>query len=78
MVDFKKAETLLSATIAKDPNNINTATVYIRRANARLGMGNKQGAIGDIQAVADLFKKAGITEGAMYQTVQKMLSLLQQ
>jgi tetratricopeptide (TPR) repeat protein len=77
-VDFKKAETLLSATIAKDPNNINTATVYVRRANARLGMGNKQGAISDIQAVADLFKKAGITEGAMYQTVQKMLSLLQQ
>ncbi len=77
-VDFKKAETLLSATISKDPNNINTATVYVRRANARLGMGNKQGAISDIQAVADLFKKAGITEGAMYQTVQKMLSLLQQ
>jgi tetratricopeptide (TPR) repeat protein len=77
-VDFKKAEALLSATIAKDPNNINTATVYIRRANARLGMGNKQGAINDIQMVADLFKKAGITEGAMYQTVQKMLSLLQQ
>jgi tetratricopeptide (TPR) repeat protein len=76
--DFKKAETLLSATIAKDPNNINTATVYVHRANTRLGMGNKQGAISDIQTVADLFKKAGITDGAMYQTVQKMLSLLQQ
>jgi tetratricopeptide (TPR) repeat protein len=76
--DFKKAEVLLSATIAKDPSNINTATVYVRRANTRLGLGNKQGAIDDIQTVANLFKQAGITEGAMYQTVQKMLTLLQQ
>jgi tetratricopeptide (TPR) repeat protein len=76
--DFKKAEGLLSSTISQDPNNINTATVYVRRANARLGMGNKQGAINDIQTVAALFQKAGITEGAMYQTVQNMLRLLQQ
>jgi hypothetical protein len=41
-------------------------------------MGNKQRARSDIQAVAVLFKKAGITEGAMYQAVQKMLSLLHQ
>lgn len=76
--DFKKAEGLLSATILKDPNNINTSTAYIRRANARLGMGNKQGAIDDIQTVSNLFKRAGITQGAMYQTVQRMLSILQQ
>jgi tetratricopeptide (TPR) repeat protein len=76
--DFKKAEGLLSTTINQDPNNINTATVYVRRANARLGMGNKQGAVNDIQTVATLFQKAGITEGAMYQTVQNMLRLLLQ
>ena len=76
--DFKNAEELLSATIAKDPNNINSATFYTRRANARLGMGNKQGAIDDIQTVANLFKKAGITEGALYQSIQNMLRLLQQ
>jgi tetratricopeptide (TPR) repeat protein len=76
--DFKKAEGLLSRAIAKDPNNINSATFYTRRANARLGMGNKQGAIDDIQTVANLFKKAGITEGALYQSVQNMLRLLQQ
>jgi tetratricopeptide (TPR) repeat protein len=74
--DFKKAEGLLGTTIAQDPNNINTATAYVRRANARLGMGNKQGAIEDIQIVADLFQKAGIAEGAMYQTVQNMLRIL--
>jgi tetratricopeptide (TPR) repeat protein len=76
--DFKKAEGLLGTTIAQDPNNINTATAYVRRANARLGIGNKQGAIEDIQVVADLFQKAGITEGAMYQTVQNMLRILKQ
>jgi tetratricopeptide (TPR) repeat protein/V8-like Glu-specific endopeptidase len=76
--DFKKADGLLSTTIAKDPSNINSATLYTRRANARLGMGNKQGAIDDIQTVANLFKKAGITEGALYQSVQNMLRLLQQ
>jgi tetratricopeptide (TPR) repeat protein len=76
--DFKKAEGLLGQTIGQDPNNINTATVYVRRANARLGLGNKQGAIADIQTVADLFQKAGIAEGAMYQTVQNMLRILKQ
>jgi tetratricopeptide (TPR) repeat protein len=76
--DFKKAEGLLSRAIAQDPANINSATLYTRRANARLGMGNKQGAIDDIQTVATLFKKAGITEGALYQSVQNMLRLLQQ
>ncbi len=76
--DFKKAEGLLSTTINQAPNNINTATVYVRRANARIGMGNKQGAVNDIQTVATLFQKAGITEGAMYQTIQNMLRLLQQ
>ncbi len=76
--DFKKSEGLLSTTIGKDPNNINTATVYVRRANARLGMGNKQGAIDDIQTVATLFQKSGITEGAMYQTIQNMLRILKQ
>jgi tetratricopeptide (TPR) repeat protein len=76
--DFKKSEGLLSTTINQDPTNINTATVYVRRANARLGMGNKQGAVNDIQTVAALFQKAGITEGAMYQTIQNMLRLLQQ
>jgi tetratricopeptide (TPR) repeat protein len=76
--DFKKAEGLLSGAIAQDPANINSATLYTRRANARLGMGNKQGAIDDIQAVANLFKKAGITEGALYQSIQNMLRLLQQ
>jgi tetratricopeptide (TPR) repeat protein len=76
--DFKKAEGLLSASIGKDPNNLNTATAYVRRANSRLGMGNKQGAIDDIQTVANLFQKAGITEGAMYQTIQNMLRILKQ
>jgi tetratricopeptide (TPR) repeat protein len=76
--DFRKAEGLLSRAIAQDPTNINSATLYTRRANARLGMGNKQGAIDDIQTVANLFKKAGITEGALYQTIQNMLRLLQQ
>jgi tetratricopeptide (TPR) repeat protein len=76
--DFRNAEERLSMTIAQDPNNINSATLYTRRANARLGMGNKQGAIDDIQTVANLFKKAGITEGALYQSIQNMLRLLQQ
>ncbi len=76
--DFKQADALLSSAIAKDPNNINMANTYVRRANTRLGLGNKQGAIEDIQAVATLFKRAGITEGPMYQMVQRMLTLLQQ
>jgi tetratricopeptide (TPR) repeat protein len=76
--DFKKAEGQLSRAISQDPSNINSATLYTRRANARLGMGNKQGAIDDIQTVASLFKKAGITEGALYQSIQNMLRLLQQ
>ncbi|WP_404785009.1 tetratricopeptide repeat protein [Altericista sp. CCNU0014] len=76
--DFKKAEGLLSATIDRDPNNINTATVYVRRANTRLGMGDKQGAIADIRTVVTLFQKANITEGPLYQSVQNMLRLLQQ
>jgi tetratricopeptide (TPR) repeat protein len=76
--DFKKAEGQLSRAIAQDPANVNSATLYTRRANARLGMGNKQGAIDDIQTVANLFKKAGITEGALYQSIQNMLRLLQQ
>jgi tetratricopeptide (TPR) repeat protein len=76
--DFKTAEGMLSGAIAQDPANLNSATLYTRRANARLGMGNKQGAIDDIQTVANLFKKAGITEGALYQSVQNMLRLLQQ
>jgi hypothetical protein len=50
----------------------------VRRANARLGRGNKQGVIEDIQVVVDLFQKAGIKEGAMYQTVQNMLRILKQ
>jgi hypothetical protein len=41
-------------------------------------MGNKQGAIDDIQVVANLFQKAGIAEGPMYQTVQNMLRILKQ
>ncbi|HEY9825049.1 MAG TPA: tetratricopeptide repeat protein [Stenomitos sp.] len=75
--DFKQAVDLLNITIAKAPNNINTANAYIRRANARLGLGNKQGAIEDIQVVAQLLQQAGMTQGVMYQTVQKMLTLLQ-
>lgn len=61
--DFQRADTLLSATIAKDPDNINTATAYTRRAQIRLGMGIKQGQLAICKRFLLTSGKLGLTRG---------------
>jgi tetratricopeptide (TPR) repeat protein/S1-C subfamily serine protease len=75
--DFQKAIELLTQSINKSPQRITTANTYVQRAVARMGMGDRPGAIQDVQAAKTLFEQNGIREGALYQSVQKMLSLLQ-
>jgi tetratricopeptide (TPR) repeat protein/S1-C subfamily serine protease len=76
-VDFQRAIELFTQAINRAPKQITTATLYTQRATARLGMGDKPGAIQDVQAAKTLFEQNGIREGALYQTIQKMLGLLQ-
>jgi tetratricopeptide (TPR) repeat protein len=75
--DFQRAIELFTEAINKAPQKLTTATLYTQRATARLGMGDRPGAIQDVRAAKTLFEQNGIREGALYQTIQKMLGLLQ-
>jgi tetratricopeptide (TPR) repeat protein/S1-C subfamily serine protease len=75
--DFQRAIELFTQAINKAPKKLTTATLYTQRAASRLGMGDKSGAIQDVQAAKTLFEQNGIREGTLYQTIQKMLGLLQ-
>jgi tetratricopeptide (TPR) repeat protein len=75
--DFQRAIELFTQAINKAPKQLTTANLYVQRATARLGMGDKSGAIADVQAAKNLFEQNGIREGALYQSLQKMLAILQ-
>lgn len=75
--DFQRAIELFTEAINQAPKKLTTATLYAQRATARLGMGDRPGAIQDVRAAKTLFEQNGIREGALYQTLQKMLGLLQ-
>jgi tetratricopeptide (TPR) repeat protein len=75
--DFQRAIELLTGAINKAPNSLTTANSYVQRALARLGTGDQPGALKDVQAAKSLFEQNGIRSGALYQSLQKMQTLLQ-
>jgi tetratricopeptide (TPR) repeat protein len=75
--DFQRAIALLTGAINKSPNSLNIANSYVQRAVALLGTGDQPGALKDIQAAKSLFEQNGIRSGALYQSIQKMQTLLQ-
>lgn len=75
--DFQKAIELLTQAINKAPKQLTTTNTYVQRAVARLGMGDRPGAIQDVQSAKTLFEQNGIREGALYQSIQEMLAILQ-
>jgi tetratricopeptide (TPR) repeat protein/S1-C subfamily serine protease len=76
--DLNKAIALLTATINQQPNQVSTASLYIRRAQAHLGLQNLAGAKQDVLSAEKLFTSRGIRTGVLYDTIQKLKGLLAQ
>ncbi|MCU0534725.1 MAG: trypsin-like peptidase domain-containing protein [Hydrococcus sp. Prado102] len=74
MADSKVAIELYTQKIAKEPQNIE---LYINRAITRIGIGDKQAALQDVQKAEQLLQEQGITSGVGYELVQKMKNVLQ-
>jgi tetratricopeptide (TPR) repeat protein/S1-C subfamily serine protease len=74
--NFNQAIILLTPAITQKPKDLSTAQLYIRRAQAHLGLGNPQGALQDLESAESLFTSRGITSGVFIENIRRMKSLL--
>ena len=76
--DFSKAIALLTQQINQQPNELSSATLYLGRAQAYVGIMNVNAAKQDLLSAEKLFTSRGISTGALFDTIQKLKQILQQ